>query len=42
MSETKLKLAMRKQGMLSLREDAIWKVLNGVTSLTEIMNETEI
>jgi len=28
--------------MLSLREDAVVKVLNGVTSLTEIMNETEL
>ncbi len=42
MSETKLKMTMRKQGMLSLREDAVVKVLNGVTSLTEIMNETEL
>lgn len=42
MSETKIKEEMRKQGMLSLREDGVVKVLNGVTTLTEIMNETDI
>ena len=42
MSETRIKAEMRKQGMLSLREDGVVKVLNGMTSLTEIMNETDI
>jgi len=42
MAETKIKNIMRKQGSLSLREDGIVKVLNGATSLTEILNETEI
>jgi type IV pilus assembly protein PilB len=42
MSETKIKDVMRRQGTLSLREDGILKVLNGVTSLAEVMNETEL
>jgi type IV pilus assembly protein PilB len=42
MSETKIEAVMKKQGLLNLREDGIIKVLNGVTSLSEIMKETDL
>ncbi len=42
MSEAKIKQEMKKQGMLSLREDGVIKALEGITSLTEIMKETDI
>ncbi len=42
MSESKIQEVMRKQGLLNLREDGIIKVLHGVTSLSEIMKETDL
>jgi type IV pilus assembly protein PilB len=42
MSEAKVAAIMKKQGLLNLREDGIIKVLNGVTSLSEIIKETDL
>jgi len=39
-TEAKILEEIRKQGMITMRQDGILKVLNGVTTIEEVLKET--